>query len=111
MNRVVKKVHEKECRIVFKRVGDKEDLCILGVGDASYNTDDNSVGGEIIMLGNKRTMTVSPIYWKSGVIRRVCTSPKASETRSLVKLVDDSVCMSRQLSRLMNSRIETRIFT
>jgi hypothetical protein len=111
VNRVVKKVREKECKIMFKKVGDKKDLCILGVGDASYNTDNNSVGGEIIMLGNKKTMDVSPMYWKSGVIRRVCTFPKAAETRSLVKLVDDSVCMLRELSRLMNSRIETRIFT
>merc|ERR1712059_143394 len=83
----------------------------MGIGDASYHNDDNSVSGELILLGNKRTVTVSPMYWKSGAIRRVCTSPKAAETRSLVKLVDDCVCMSRQLSRLMNLKIETRIFT
>ena len=25
-----------------------------------------------------------PVYWRSGVIRKVCVSPKAAETRALV---------------------------
>ena len=32
---------------------------------------------------------VSPLYWKSGIIRMVCTTPKVPETRALLKLVDD----------------------
>ena len=50
--------------------------------DASYKNDDRSVAGKIIMLANKKTMDVSPIYWKSGVIKRVYMSPKAAETRA-----------------------------
>ena len=48
----------------------------MGVYDASYHCDDNSVGRELIMLENKKTDAASPIYWKSGVIRKVCTLPK-----------------------------------
>ena len=57
--------------------------------DAFYHHDDNSVGGEMIMLGNKKTGDVLPIYRKSGVIRKVCTSPKAAETRAMMRLVDN----------------------
>ena len=38
-------------------------------------------------------------------------SPNAAKTRSLMKLVDDSVSISKQLSILMNYRIGTRLFT
>ena len=62
VNRVLKKVHKKEIRVLFKRIGEKDDLCVIGVCDASYHTDDNSVGGEIIMLGSKKTNYVSPIF-------------------------------------------------
>ena len=44
----------------------------MGVSDASYHHDDRSVAGEMIMLGNKRTGRAVPIYWISGVIRKVC---------------------------------------
>ena len=33
------------------------------------------------------------------------------ETRSLVSLVDDSLCLERQLMMMLNTRIETRLFT
>ena len=81
VNIVLKKVQEKESKVMFKKIGEKEDLCITGVTDASYKNDDRSVAGEITMLGNEKNMDVSPIYWKSGVIKKVCMSPKAAETR------------------------------
>ena len=38
-------------------------------------------------------------------------SPKAAETRSLLRLVDDSTCLARQLSALMNTKMEMKIYT
>ena len=35
VNRVLKKVNEKESKMMFKRIGDKKDVCIVGVCDAS----------------------------------------------------------------------------
>jgi hypothetical protein len=90
INRILKKVQEKENKVVFGRIAKKNDLCIAGICDASYHQEENLVAGEIILLCNKSTEAASPIYWKSGVIRKICTSPKAAETRSLMKLVDDS---------------------
>ena len=47
--------------------------------DASYHYDDNLVGWEKIMLGNKKIGAASTIYWKSWVIRKVFTLPKAAD--------------------------------
>ena len=38
-------------------------------------------------------------------------SPKAAETRSLLRLMDDGVHMAKQLSQLLNANIKTRLFT
>ena len=81
------------------------------MSDASYHYDDRSVAGEIIMLGSKKTGKVAPLYWRSGVIRKVCISPKAAETRSLLRLMDDGVDMAKQLSQLLNINKKTRLFT
>ena len=53
----------------------------------------------------------SPIFWKSGAIRKVCTLPKAAETRALMRLVDDGTSLARQVSQLMNIPVKTRLFT
>merc|ERR1711984_14279 len=75
INRILTIVRSKKNRVVFRKIGEKEDLCLIGVTDAAYNQTDNAVSGIIIMIGNRKTKAVSPIYWKSGVIRKVCLSP------------------------------------
>ena len=89
------KVEEKENKVVFGKVADKGKLRIIGVSDASYNQEEQSVAGEIIMLGNKDGMNVLQIYWKSGIIRKEFTLPKAGETRGVMKIVDDGVNMTQ----------------
>ena len=84
---------------------------MFGIGDASYQQDENAVAGEMILLGNKQTVAASQIYWKSGVIRKVCLSPKAAETRSLTRLVNDSLCLARQLSEILKTKMEMRLFS
>ena len=80
INRVLKKVREKESRVLFTKIGEKDELSVIGVNDASYHHDDKSVAAEFIMLGNQKTGKAAPLYWRSGVIRRVCISPKAAKT-------------------------------
>ena len=63
------------------------------------------------MLGNQKTGKVAPIYWRSGVIRKVCVSTKAEETRLLLRLMDDGVHIAKQLSQLLNISMKTRLFT
>ena len=63
------------------------------------------------MLNSEDNEVVSPLYWKSGIIRKICTSPKTAETRGVMKLVDDGVILKKQLSMLMNTDIPLRVFT
>ena len=65
------------------------------------------MAGELIMLGNQKTGKAALLFWRSGVIRKVCMSPKAAETRSLLRLIDDGVHMGKQLSQLLNANIKT----
>jgi hypothetical protein len=111
VNRILKKVSEKESRVVFGKIAKKEDLCVIGISDASYSQEENSVAGEMILLGSKKTNVAAPIYWKSGIIRKICMSPKAAETRAMIKIVDDSTNLTKQISILMNRRIPLKIFT
>ena len=41
INRILKKVKERENKLVFGRVVEKGDLCIIGVSDAFYNQQDH----------------------------------------------------------------------
>merc|ERR1711873_70556 len=83
----------------------------MGVSDALYHNDDISVAGEMIMLGNQRAGRAALMYWRSGVIKKVCVSPKAAETRALLRLMDDGVHMAKQLSQLLNVTMKVRLFT
>merc|ERR1712074_471854 len=78
VNRILKKVREKNNKVVFKKIGEKGEICVSGVSDASYHQDENAVSGEIILFGNKATTAAAPLYWKAGVIRKICLSPKAT---------------------------------
>ena len=80
VNRILKKVSDKESRVVFRRIARREDLCMIGITDASYNQEGNSIAGEMILLGSKKTNAAAPIYWKSGMIRKICMSPKAADS-------------------------------
>ena len=50
LNREVKKICERDCRVMFMKIGEKEDLCVHGISDASFHTEQNSVCGEMILL-------------------------------------------------------------
>ena len=85
INQVVKKVKSRQSRIKFSRIGTREDIIVHSVGDASYKCDSPSIGGNLVMLGNKTTRKVSPLYWKSKQIQKVCHSAK--ECRHISVLV------------------------
>ena len=77
----------------------------------SYNQESHSVAREIFMLASKSKKLVSPMYWKSGVIRKICSSPKAAETRGVMKLVDDCINMANQTRILLRDSIKLKVFT
>ena len=95
INRVIKQVCSKESKIKYGYLGNKEDLVIIGLGDASYKQDDKAVGGVILILVNSSLTRASPIYWKSKQIDQVCHSSKDAETLNLMRMVDDAVLTLR----------------
>ena len=118
INHVVKRIRDKSNQVVFSKVGDKDDLVVFGLGDASYRSDSKSIGGNLILLGSKSAYNVVPIFWKSKTIQKVCHSAKSAETRNLSKLVDDSVFFATQIGQLIfgksiaeSVKLPVRLFT
>ena len=64
ISRVLKKAKERSSKLKFSRIGLKEDLIILGIGDASFKSDDKAVGGVLLFLSNSSMNRAVPIYWK-----------------------------------------------
>ena len=58
-----------------------------------------SVGGEMIFLSNSQG-NVSPIFWKSKTIRKVCKSTKSAETRAAEKAVDESIYLAKMIHEI-----------
>ena len=61
-NKVLKKVRAEKSEVFYGKVGDKEDLQIVGIGDASYKMDEKSTGGVILLLVSKDFKKASPIH-------------------------------------------------
>ena len=101
ISRILKKAKERPSRLRFSRIGEKEDLIILGIGDASFKVDEKAIGGVILLLSNSAMTRAVPIYWKSKTIERVCYSSKDTETINLVRLMEDAVFAARQLELLL----------
>ena len=83
--------------MIYGRIGEKEDLQIIGIVDASYKSDEKSVGGMIIMIADSKMKVASPILWKAKQIERVCHSSKYAETLAMSKLLDEVVYLAKQV--------------
>ena len=65
ISRVIKKAKERSSKMKFSKIGTKEDLMIVGIGDASFKSDDKAVGGVLLFLTNTDMSRAALIYWKS----------------------------------------------
>ena len=90
VNRILAKVRERESKVKYEHMGDRDDLMIVGIGDASLKADEKPVGGVILFLTNSSMTRASPLYWKAKQIDRVCHSSKDAETLNLLTMVVDS---------------------
>ena len=115
VNKIVGKVRKEENKVVYERVGDKEKLQVIGIVDASYKSDEKSIGGMLIMIADDKMTKASPIMWKSKQIERVCHSSKDAETLAMSKLLDEVVYIAKQLEILLfgdyRKRMPVRIMT
>merc|ERR1711942_418147 len=109
VNKVVEKVKKEENKVVYTKVGEKENLQIIGIVDASYKTDDKAIGGMMMMIANKEMTKASPVMWKAKQIERVCHSSKDAETLALSKILDEITYLARQIEMLMYGKYEQKI--
>jgi len=115
INRIIEKVKKEENKIIYKKLGNREDLQIIGIVDASYKTDNKSIAGMLIALANKDMTKASPLMWKTKQIVRVCHSSKDAETLSMTKMIDEVTYMARHVEILLygkyNKKMDVRIYT
>ena len=115
INRIVEKVKKEENKIIYRKIGDRENLQVVGIVDASYKPDDKSIGGMIIVLANEDMTKASPLMWKAKQIDRVCHSSKDAETLSMTKMIDELVYMATHVEILLygdyRQRMDVRILT
>merc|ERR1712240_757228 len=115
VNKIVEKVKKEKNRVVYGRVGDKEKLQVIGVVDASYKSDEKSIGGMLVMIADERMTVASPVMWKSKQIERVCHSSKDAEILAISKLLDEVIYIARQVEILLfgdyRKRLAVRIMT
>ena len=95
------KVRKENNRVVYIKIGEKEKLQIIGIVNASYKSDEISIGGILIMKEDEKIERASPIMWKSKQIDRICHSSKDAETLVLSKLLDEAVYIAKQLKILL----------
>ena len=115
VNRILAKVRERESKVKYEHIGEKDDLMVVGIGDASLKSGDKAVGGVMLFLTNSAMTRASPIYWKAKQIERVCHSSKDAETLNLLTLEEDSVHAANRLEQLIYGeslgRIPIHLFT
>merc|ERR1712115_289252 len=115
INRIVEKVKKEENKIFYRKLGNREDLQIIGIVDASYKSDNSSIAGMIIALANEDMTKASPLMWKAKQIVRVCYSSKDAEMLSMTKIIDELTYMARHVEILLyrdyNKRMNVRILT
>ena len=115
INAVIKRIRKKKNSILYSKVGKREDLKVIGIGDASFKCDESSVGGTLVTICQKESDRACPVYWKSRVIKRKCHASKDAETRILTRLLDDSLYTAQQLEVLLfckkNGMIPVKLFT
>ena len=115
VNRLVEKVKDEENKVIYGKLGEREELQVVGIVDASFKPDEKAVGGMIIVLANKDMTKASPLMWKAKQIDRVCLSSKDAETVAMSKIIDELVYMSKHVEILLygdyQRRMNVRIIT
>ena len=90
----------------YGKLGEKEELQLIGIVDASYKSDEKSVGGMMMLLADKNLTKASAVMWKSKQIERVCHSSKDAETLALSKILDETTYLARQIEMLLFGKYE-----
>ena len=61
VSRIVNKAKGRSSKVKFSRIGPKDDLIIVAIGDPSFKVDDKAVGGVFLFLAISSMTRASPI--------------------------------------------------
>ena len=75
-------------------IGIKEDLHIVGIGDASYKTDSKTNGGVSLFFTDKAMTQATPLYGQYKQMEMVTKSSKDTEILNLSRMLDDLKCLA-----------------
>ena len=102
-NKAIRKSKSYPGEIRYEKVGDLNNLTVLGISDASYLKQEErtkSVMGRMIFLSTQLEENVAPIIWKAKTIPTVCKTVKDAETRAADKCVEDSIYIARFIKEI-----------
>ena len=111
MNKIIRKVKDKEQVIRFTKLGNINDLVVKVYTDASYNNQDEktrSTEGRVTLVENPSTGLANVVSWKVKKIARVCRSVKSAETRALEDGLDDAIHTARLVQETYKGKINLR---
>ena len=102
-NRAVSKIKKRDVSLIFKKLGNPEDLRVEVYSDATHASlnDGSSQGAFVIFLKGRDGKTV-PMSWKSKRIPRVTKSPLASEASALGDAADAGYLIASLTKEVFN---------
>ena len=59
---MINKAKKHPSKIKFSKIAPKESLMVVGIGDASFKSDDKAIGGVLLFLANEEMTKAAPIY-------------------------------------------------
>ena len=106
--RRLRKLKTESTRMVYPNLGKLKDWVILGFADASlYAMPDRvgSVGGQVLMMANRKTDRACVLGWRSKQLSRVVHSSLAAEALSLMELFGDLTYTKQMLLQIFGTQV------
>ena len=104
----LRKVKSETTEIKFQDLGSPEDWFVEGHGDAGFKSlldGVSSCGGQVVLVGNKKTGVYSVVSWRSRKLKRVVSSSTDAEALAANDVLDEIVYIKEVLKELLGSKV------
>ena len=102
------KIKSGESSIKFPNIGNMADWVIVGHGDAGIRSlpdKQTSVGGQVVMICNRKSNKTCVISWRAKKIRRKVHSSLAGEALAMLDTIGEVVYLKAVMERVFGSRV------
>ena len=106
---ILNKVRERDSQLRFGKIGEREELIVVGIGDASFKTEAKAVGVFLSCSCQTRRLLEPHQYSGSQNRSKVCHSPNDVETLNILKMVYDAIYTAQQVEILLFGEDKKRI--